>query len=353
MTGTCRSAASPTGPPAAPTGSRAQASSSVSGMPSDAARTRAPSSSRWMASRSLPSAAPSADRISESDDDGSAATSRPASPCSRVSWRRAEESTDWPETSATTSSGCTSLGSTSVTTRPCRSTTIRSASRNISSVSCPDSRIVVPCARSRVISRSTSAASRTPSDAVGSSSSRDPRVVGHRPRDRHHLPLPAGQQLDGPGGVPQRDAEPLKQPAARPCAAPPRRTGACGARCRASRSRRRPGCRTAPGPARPRGPRASPPRRATGATACPPTRIDPETGVRSPAMARMSVVLPAPFSPARATSSPARSARLTPSSAVSSPKRTVSPDTASSGVPLTVPRSAPFVTLTIVNQAGE
>ena len=56
--------------------------------------------------------------MSESDEDGSAATSRSASPCSRVSWRRAEESTDWPETSATTSSGCTSLGSTSVTTRP-------------------------------------------------------------------------------------------------------------------------------------------------------------------------------------------------------------------------------------------
>ena len=58
-----------------------------------------------------------------------------------------------------------------MTTRPCRSTTIRSDSRNISPVSWQDSRIVVPCSRSRVISRSTSAASCTPSEAVGSSSS--------------------------------------------------------------------------------------------------------------------------------------------------------------------------------------
>ena len=89
----------------------------------------------------------------------------------------------------------------------------------------------------------------------------------------------------------------------------------------------------------------------TGATACPPTRIDPDTGVTSPATDRMSVVLPAPFSPASATTSPARSARLTRSSAVSAPKRTVSPDTESSGVPPTVSRSAPLVTITIVIQA--
>src|SRR5258708_2172705 len=98
MTGTCRTAARPTGPPAAPNGSRSQAASSASGMPSDAARTRVPSSGRWMASRSLPSAAPSADRISEGDEDGSAATSPPASPRSPASWRRAEESPRRPAT---------------------------------------------------------------------------------------------------------------------------------------------------------------------------------------------------------------------------------------------------------------
>src|SRR6202044_596788 len=38
-----------------------------------------------------------------------------------------------------------------------------------------------------------------------------------------------------------------------------------------------------------------------GGTACPPTLIDPATGVTSPAMDLMSVVLPAPFSPAGAT----------------------------------------------------
>ena len=45
-----------------------------------------------MHSRSVLSAAPSADRISDRLDDGSAETSRSVSPCSRVSWRRAEES---------------------------------------------------------------------------------------------------------------------------------------------------------------------------------------------------------------------------------------------------------------------
>jgi hypothetical protein len=73
--------------------------------------------------------------------------------------------------------------------------------------------------------------------------------------------------------------------------------------------------------------------------------------VTSPATDRISVVLPAPFSPASATTSPAPSARLTRSSAVSAPKRTVSPDTESSGVPLTMSLSAPLATITIVIQA--
>ena len=60
--------------------------------------------------RSVPSAAPSADKISDRLDDGSADTSRSARPCSRVSWRRAEASTCWPESSAATSSGWGSSG---------------------------------------------------------------------------------------------------------------------------------------------------------------------------------------------------------------------------------------------------
>ena len=85
MTGACRSAASPTGPPAAPNGSRAHASSSRSGTPKDAVLVSWPSSTRWMQSRSLPRAAPSADKISDRLEDGSEETSRPVSPCSRVS----------------------------------------------------------------------------------------------------------------------------------------------------------------------------------------------------------------------------------------------------------------------------
>ena len=38
-----------------------------------------------------------------------------------------------------------------------------------------------------------------------------PRIVRHGPGDRHHLPLPAGQGLDRPRSVPQRDAEPVEQ----------------------------------------------------------------------------------------------------------------------------------------------
>ena len=122
-----------------------------------------------MHSRSLLSAAPSADKISDRLDDGSAETSRSVSPCSLVSWRRAEESTCWPESSATTSSGCVSPGRRSATMRPWRSTTMRSASRNIWSMSWQASKIVVLCSRRLMISSSTWADSLTPSEAVGSS----------------------------------------------------------------------------------------------------------------------------------------------------------------------------------------
>ena len=258
-----------------------------------------------MPSRSLPSAAPSADKISERLEDGSEETSRPVSPCSRVSWRRAEESTAWPATSAITSSGCTSLGATSVTTRPCRSTTIRSASRNISSVSWQDSRIVVPCARSRVISRSTSAASCTPSDGGRLVEQQQPGVVRHRPGDRHHLPLPAGQHPDRPRGVPQRDAEPVEQPAR---VLVQRHVGEQVPAALVAEHHVR-GDVQVVGQGQVLPDHADPELRGgggDGATACPPTRIVPDAGVTSPATARISVVLPAPFSPASATTSPAR-----------------------------------------------
>ena len=170
MIGHWAAAASPAGPPAGPSGRSDHGDSSGGASPSDAAQTSLESASKWMHSRSLPSAAPRADKISDRLDDGSADTSRSVRPCSRVSWRRAEASTSWPDTRATTSPGCTSLGATSATSCPCRSTAIRSASRNIWLMSWQASTIVVPCARTRAISSSTSADSCTPSDAVGSSS---------------------------------------------------------------------------------------------------------------------------------------------------------------------------------------
>ena len=171
MIGAWVCAATPTGPPAGPTGSRDQAASSSGGRPSAAEQTSSSSARRWMHSRSLPRAAPSADRMSDRLDDGSADTSRSVSPCSRVSWRRAEESSSWPDSSAITSSGCTSAGMTSAATRPCRSTTMRSASRNIWSMSWQASKIPVPDSRSREIMPSTWADICTPRAAVGSSSS--------------------------------------------------------------------------------------------------------------------------------------------------------------------------------------
>ena len=85
-----------------------------------------------------------------------------------------------------------------------------------------------------------------------------------------------------------------------------------------------------------------------GVTGRPPSLIVPETGVTSPAMARISVVFPAPFSPASATSSPACTARSTPSSAVSAPKRTVSEETVSSGAAPMAPGCTLTVTVSIL-----
>ena len=169
MTGRSSAAARPTGPPPGPNGSRAHGSISPGVKPSEAAQNRVRSPTRWMHSRSVLSAAPSADKISVRLEPGSALTRRSVSPCSRVSWRRAEESIVWPDSSAITSSGCVSAGRRSATTRPWRSTTIRSASRNIWSMSWQASRIVVPCSRRLMISSSTWADSLTPRLAVGSS----------------------------------------------------------------------------------------------------------------------------------------------------------------------------------------
>ncbi len=134
-TGRSVAAAMPTGPPAGPNGSADHPASCPGENPSDAAQISAWSVTRWMHSFSVPSAAPSADRISSMLEEGSAETSRSASRCSRLSWRRAEESTCWPDSSATTSSGWVLRGSRLPTIRPWRITTMRSASRNICSMS--------------------------------------------------------------------------------------------------------------------------------------------------------------------------------------------------------------------------
>ena len=67
------------------------------------------------------------------------------------------------------------------------------------------------------------------------------------------------------------------------------------------------------------------------ASGSPASSMRPELGATSPAMQRTSVDLPAPFSPASATSSPARTSRSTCSIALIGPNRALSPRTASSG----------------------
>ena len=328
MTGACPAAASPTGPPAGPQGSRDQACSSRGASPSDAAQTSDASSSRWMHSRSLPSAAPSADRISVRLLDGSADTSRPVSPCSRISCRRADESTSCPDTSATTSSGCTSLGDTSAMTRPCRSTTMRSASRNICAVSWQASSTVVPCSRTRMMSSSTSPDSCTPSDAVGSSSSssrgwctmaRATATIWRCPPDSDRTER-SGSCNGTPSRWKMRAASRRNRMSDSNWPRRSRPSSTFEATSRFSHSDR--SCQTTEMPRR---------LAAIGSagTARPSSTIAPEVGAMSPAMQRTSVLLPAPFSPASATSSPARTVRSTESSAVSRPNRTPSPDTAS------------------------
>ena len=330
MTGHSAAAASPTGPPAGPRGSRAHAASRGGARPSEAAQTSEESgASRWMDSRSLPSAAPSADRISDRLLDGSAETSRSVSPCSRVSWRRAEESTSWPDSSATTSPGCTSLGVTSAMSRPCRSTAMRSASRNIWLMSWQASTTVVPCSRTRAIRSSTSADSCTPSAAVGSSSSssRGCCAMARATATSWRWP-PDSERTERPGsrsGTPSRAnsrAASLRirtsENTWRRCSRPSRTFEATSRLSHSARS-----CQT-----------TSMPRRfaliGSGGTGRPSSATTPDVGAMSPAMQRTRVLLPAPFSPARATSSPGRTVRSTPCRAVSGPNRAPSPETVSS-----------------------
>ncbi len=273
-----------------------------------------------MHSRSLPSAAPRADRISERLDDGSAEARRSASPCSRLSWRRADESTCWPATSAATSSGCTWSGSTSATIRPCRSTAIRSASRNIWSMSWQASRIVVPRSRNRAIRSSTWAASLTPSAAVGSSSSssRGMRAIALATATSWRWPpdsVPTLRVVSRSGISRFRSTEAAaawKRTSDSSCQRRSRPSSRFEATSRLSQSAR--SCQTTATPWRAAASRS----RDTG---LPSKWTSPLVGRMSAAMQRTRVVLPAPFSPARATSSPGRTARSTPSRARSPQQR--------------------------------
>ena len=245
-----------------------------------------------MHSCSVPRAAPSADRISDRLEEGSADTSRSARPCSRVSWRRAVESTGCPDSRATTSSGWVLSGSRSATIRPCRSTRIRSASRNIWSMSWHASRIVVPFSRSPAMSSSTWAASMTPSDAVGSS----------RASSRGWLPMaratatswrwPPDRELTRRAvfriGIPRLSSSDaaaawkrLSEKIIRRVSRPSRTFAATSRFSHSARS-----CQT-----------TATPWRATaagfGSTRRPERKISPCVGVMSPAMQRTSVVLPA------------------------------------------------------------
>ena len=292
-----------------------------------------------MHSRLLPRAAPSADKISDRLDDGSAETSRSVSPCSRVSCWRAEETGCRPEISAITSSGWASAVRTSPTIRPCRSTTMRLARRNIWSISWQASKIVVPCSRSLMISSSTCAASFTPSEAVGSSraSSRGLRPMARATATSCRCP---------PGSVRTLRVVSLsgmRSEASSSAAAMWKRVSDSSSRRRSwpsmmlaatSRlSHRARSCQTTAIPCLTAAAWSAGMRR-------PAKNTSPLAGTTSPAMQRTRVVLPAPFSPASATSSPVCTLRLTSSRARSQPKLTLSPDTVSSGA-AAVARAAP------------
>ncbi len=201
---------------------------------------------------------------------------------------------------------------------------------------------MVPCSRSRVMSRSTSAASCMPSEVVGSSSSSSRGLCAIARATATICRWPPDSAVIG--SVVSRTGMPsfANSRAASSCSATSENM--CQRRSlpsitfdATSRFSIRPrSCQTilTPSLAAAAG---------TGATARPPTRIEPEAGARSPATDRISVVFPAPFSPASATTSPARTVRFTSVSAVTVLKRTVSEDTVSSGA-----ATAPFGSARIV-----
>ena len=155
---------------------------------------------------------------------------------------------------------------------------------------------MVPCSRSRVMSRSTSAASCMPSEAVGSSSSssrglwaiaRATATICRWPPDSALI----GSVVSRTGMPSFANSRPASLCSAtsenmcRRCSLPSitfDATSRFSVRARSCQTILTPSLAAAAG---------------TGATGRPPTRIEPETGARSPATARISVVFPAPFSP--------------------------------------------------------
>ena len=110
-----------------------------------------------------------AETMRGSDAAGSTSESWSTRLRSRWSWRWAMESISMPDMRATTSARCTSIGDTSATTRPWRSTTMRSARLKTCSRSWVTSRMPAPASRISVMRRWTRSVSTTPSEAVGSS----------------------------------------------------------------------------------------------------------------------------------------------------------------------------------------
>ena len=316
-------------PAAAPTGRRDQAAICRLVNPSAAAHASAPPLATWMHAARTPSAEPSADRISDRLDDGSAEISRSASPCSRVSWRRAEESTCWPDCSAARSSGW-------LRARVELADDLAVA-QDDDPVREPEHLLGVAADEQdrRAPRRSARSA---PRHAPLDRAERRRRLVEHE-QPRLRLIAPGDRTADagrrtasrraascpGSGSAGARARRRPRRGSASP------RASAAASRRPAAGCRRRRGCRTAPGPARrPRRPGAAPRPGRRGSGRRRPRSRRP-SGAMSPAMQRTSVVLPAPGSPASATSSPAPTSSSTSRSAVRAPNRTVIPAMCSIG----------------------
>ena len=298
ITGRPCAAASPTGPPAAPNGSSDQADSSAAASAERARRRPARAPATQVDAQPL-AAQRGAQRGQDQrqarrrvrDDQPAGQAVQPGQLAARggVHLLPGQQRDDVVRVHL--------AGRTSATTRPCRSTTIRSASRNIWSMSWQASRTVVPCSRTPTISSSTCA-------DIGHAE-RGGRLVQQqqpgpvRPSPGRPRPAGAGRRTGTGCRAWGRSAMPRSASSrARPrCASdlgqqvpPPLPAEHAG-------SRRCPGCRTAPGPAR----RTLTPWRASSAAGRrhrpPADPISPLVGAMSPAMQRTSVVLPAPFSP--------------------------------------------------------